>query len=33
MKMFYNKQKTNVIQYRKYKTFSIEAFVHEIMEL
>ena len=30
MKGFYNKQKSKVIQYRKYKDFSNEAFMHEL---
>ena len=30
MKVFYNKQKPKIIQYRKYKDFSNEAFVHEL---
>ena len=30
MKMFYNKQKPKIIQYRKYKDFSNEAFIHEL---
>ena len=29
-KMFYNKQKPKIIQYRKYKGFSNEAFMHEL---
>ena len=30
MKVFYNKQKPKIIQYRKYKGFSNEAFMHEL---
>ena len=30
MKVFYNKQKLKIIQYRKYKHFSNEAFMHEL---
>ena len=30
MKVFYNKQKPKIIQYRKYKSFSNEAFMHEL---
>ena len=30
MKVFYNKQKPKIIQYRKYKDFSNEAFMHEL---
>ena len=30
MKVFYNKQKQKIIQYRKYKGFSNEAFMHEL---
>ena len=30
MKVFYNKQKLKIIQYRKYKGFSNEAFMHEL---
>ena len=30
MKMFYNKQKLKIIEYRKYKGFSNEAFMHEL---
>ena len=30
MKVFYNKQKPRIIQYRKYKGFSNEAFMHEL---
>ena len=30
MKLFYNKQKPKIIQYRKYKGFSDEAFMHEL---
>ena len=30
MRVFYNKQKSKVIQYRKDKMFSIEAFMHEL---
>ena len=30
MKVFYNKEKPKIIQYRKYKDFSNEAFVHEL---
>ena len=30
MNVFYNKQKPKIIQYRKYKDFSIEAFMHEL---
>ena len=30
MKVFYNKQKPKIIQYRKYKDFSNEAFIHEL---
>ena len=30
MKVFYNNQKPKVIQYRKYKIFSNEAFMHEL---
>ena len=30
MKVFYNKEKPKVIQYRKYKDFSNEAFMHEL---
>ena len=28
MKVYYNKQKPKIIQYRKYKEFSSEAFMH-----
>ena len=30
MKVFYNIQKSKTIQYRKYKSFSNEAFMHEL---
>ena len=30
MKVFYNKQKPKIIQYRKYKDFSNETFMHEL---
>ena len=30
MKVFYNKQKPKIIQYRKYKGFSNEAFMNEL---
>ena len=30
MKVFYNKQKPKIIQYRKYNGFSNEAFMHEL---
>ena len=30
MKVFYNKQKPKIIQYRKYKDFSDETFMHEL---
>ena len=30
MKVFYNKQKPKIIQYRKYTGFSNEAFMHEL---
>ena len=30
MKVFYNKQKPKIIQYRKDKGFSNEAFMHEL---
>ena len=30
MKVFYNKQKPKIMQYRKYKGFSNEAFMHEL---
>ena len=30
MKVLYNKQKPKIIQYRKYKGFSNEAFMHEL---
>ena len=30
MNVFYNKQKPKIIQYIKYKDFSIEAFMHEL---
>ena len=30
MKVFYNKQNPKIIQYRKYKDFSNEAFMHEL---
>ena len=30
MKVFYNKQKQKIIQDRKYKGFSNEAFLHEL---
>ena len=30
MKVFYNKQKLKIIQYRKYKGFPNEAFMHEL---
>ena len=30
MKVFYNKQKPKIIQYRKYKDFSNEAFMHKL---
>ena len=30
MKLFYKKQKLKTIQYRKYKDFSNEAFMHEL---
>ena len=30
MKVFYNKQKPKIIQYRKYKDFSNEPFMHEL---
>ena len=30
MKVFYNKQKPKVIQCKKYKYFSNEAFMHEL---
>ena len=30
MKVFYNKQKPKIIQYRKYKGFPNEAFMHEL---
>ena len=30
MKVFYNKQKPKIVQYRKYKGFSNEAFMHEL---
>ena len=30
MKVFHNKQKSKIIQYRKYKSFSNEAFMHEL---
>ena len=30
MKVLYNKQKPKIIQYRKYKDFSNEAFIHEL---
>ena len=29
MKVFYHKRKPKIIQYRKYKDFSYEAFMHE----
>ena len=29
-RMFYNKQKPKIIQYRKYKDFSNAAFMHEL---
>ena len=29
-KAFYNKQKPKIVQYRKYKEFSNEAFMHEL---
>ena len=29
-KVFYNKQKPKIVQYRKYKDFSNEAFMHEL---
>ena len=30
MKVFYNKQKPKIIQYRKYKDFSNEPFINEL---
>ena len=30
MKVYYNKQKPKIIQYREYKDFSNEAFMHEL---
>ena len=30
MKVFYNKQKPKIFQYRKYKDFSNEDFMHEL---
>ena len=30
IKVFYNKQKPKIVQYRKYKGFFNEAFMHEL---